>query len=155
MQLCRSLTRLIPIGDYLPGTFTLSSPFVNIQALVYAACSFCDNHHCIVYTPNLRFIHLKAIITRPAHSLVATHFDTQSAKTTMSSTMSAYRSTPSPLPDLSRTRLPTLFEVLYRRSLPPVDLYAFYIYMRDQQRSVDYLDFWYSCMSSYSRRRTC
>lgn len=44
--------------------------------------------------------------------------------------------------DLARNRLPTLFEVLSRRTLPPVDLFSFYIYMRDQQRSVDYLDFW-------------
>ncbi|CAG9955198.1 hypothetical protein V2G26_011835 [Clonostachys chloroleuca] len=50
--------------------------------------------------------------------------------------------TPSPAPDLTRNRLPTLFEVLSRRTLPPVDLFSFYIYMRDQQRSVDYLDFW-------------
>ncbi|TVY82318.1 Protein rax1 [Lachnellula suecica] len=50
--------------------------------------------------------------------------------------------TPSPQPDLARNRLPTLFEVLSRRTLAPVDLFAFYIYMRDQQRSVDYLDFW-------------
>ena len=50
--------------------------------------------------------------------------------------------TPSPQPDVSRNRLPTLFEVLSRRTLPPVDLFSFYIYMRDQQRSVDYLDFW-------------
>ncbi|KAH6657709.1 regulator of G-protein signaling domain-containing protein [Truncatella angustata] len=41
-----------------------------------------------------------------------------------------------------RNRLPTLFEVLARRTQPPVDLFSFYIYMRDQQRSVDYLDFW-------------
>ncbi len=52
--------------------------------------------------------------------------------------------TPSPQPDLNRNRLPSLFEVLSRRTLPPVDLYSFYIYMRDQQRSVDYLDFWYA-----------
>ena len=45
--------------------------------------------------------------------------------------------------DMTRNRLPTLFEVLSRRTLPPVDLFSFYIYMRDQQRSVDYLDFWY------------
>ena len=51
--------------------------------------------------------------------------------------------TPSPEPDMNRNRLPTLFEVLSRRTLPPVDLFSFYIYMRDQQRSVDYLDFWY------------
>ncbi|KAI9789934.1 MAG: Bud site selection protein, Revert to axial protein 1 [Peltula sp. TS41687] len=49
---------------------------------------------------------------------------------------------PSPLMDQPRHRLPTLFEVLSRRTLPPVDLYSFYIHMRDQQRSVDYLDFW-------------
>ncbi|KAL2165372.1 hypothetical protein VTH06DRAFT_670 [Thermothelomyces fergusii] len=49
---------------------------------------------------------------------------------------------PSPLSDFPRNRLPTLFEVLSRRTLPPVDLFSFYIYMRDQQRSVDYLDFW-------------
>ncbi|KAK9447310.1 RGS domain-containing protein [Limtongia smithiae] len=42
----------------------------------------------------------------------------------------------------SRQRLPTLFEVLNRRTLPPVDLYSFYLFMRDQYRSVDYLDFW-------------
>lgn len=50
---------------------------------------------------------------------------------------------PSPQPDLHRNRLPTLFEVLSRRTLPPVDLFSFYIFMRDQQKSVDYLDFWY------------
>ena len=50
--------------------------------------------------------------------------------------------TPSPHPDLNRNRLPTLFEVLSRQTLAPVDLFSFYIYMRDQQRSVDYLDFW-------------
>ncbi|KAL9044883.1 MAG: hypothetical protein Q9214_002013 [Letrouitia sp. 1 TL-2023] len=50
--------------------------------------------------------------------------------------------TPSPQPDRNRNHLPTLFEVLSRQTLPPVDLFSFYIYMRDQQRSVDYLDFW-------------
>lgn len=54
----------------------------------------------------------------------------------------AQNTSPSPPPDLTRNRLPTLFEVLSRRTLPPVDLFSFYIYMRDQQRSVDYLDFW-------------
>lgn len=51
---------------------------------------------------------------------------------------------PEPAPDLSRNRLPTLFEVLARRTLAPVDLYFYYIYMRDQQRAVDYLDFWWA-----------
>lgn len=54
----------------------------------------------------------------------------------------AQNASPSPQPDMNRNRLPTLFEVLSRRTLPPVDLFSFYIYMRDQQRSVDYLDFW-------------
>lgn len=39
-------------------------------------------------------------------------------------------------------RLPTLYEVLNRRTEPPVDLWSFYIYMRDYQNAVDYLDFW-------------
>jgi hypothetical protein len=48
-------------------------------------------------------------------------------------------------PDLTvqRNRLPNLWEVLSRQTKPPVDLFSFYIYMRDAQRSVDYLDFWY------------
>ncbi|KAI4597149.1 Bud site selection protein, Revert to axial protein 1 [Pestalotiopsis sp. 9143b] len=50
--------------------------------------------------------------------------------------------TPGSTVDMPRNRLPTLFEVLARRTQPPVDLFSFYIYMRDQQRSVDYLDFW-------------
>ncbi|KAK7514363.1 RGS domain-containing protein [Phyllosticta citriasiana] len=48
----------------------------------------------------------------------------------------------SPGPEQTRERLPTLYEVLARRTSAPVDLFFFYIYMRDQQRSVDYLDFW-------------
>jgi hypothetical protein len=44
--------------------------------------------------------------------------------------------------ELNRNRFPTLFEVLSRKTVAPLDLYSFYIYMRDQQRSVDYLDFW-------------
>lgn len=60
---------------------------------------------------------------------------------------------PAAQPDLSRNRLPTLFEVLSRRTLPPVDLFSFYIYMRDQQRSVDYLDFWYDWAALDLRNR--
>ncbi|KAF2858109.1 regulator of G protein signaling superfamily [Piedraia hortae CBS 480.64] len=41
-----------------------------------------------------------------------------------------------------RSRLPNLAEVLSRRTVAPVDLFSFYIYMRDVQHSVDYLDFW-------------
>lgn len=51
--------------------------------------------------------------------------------------------TPSPQPVLNRKGFPTLFEVLQRRTLAPIDLFSFYIYMRDIQNSVDYLDFWY------------
>lgn len=45
-------------------------------------------------------------------------------------------------PDMNRDRLPTFKEVLQRRTLSPVDLFSFYIYMRDQMFLVDYLDFW-------------
>lgn len=44
--------------------------------------------------------------------------------------------------ELNRNRFPSLFEVLSRKTVAPLDLFSFYIYMRDQQRSVDYLDFW-------------
>jgi len=58
-----------------------------------------------------------------------------------------------PTPDgEARERLPNLFEVLSRRTLAPVDLYSFYIYMRDVQRSVDYLDFWYVTDDSFRAR---
>lgn len=52
--------------------------------------------------------------------------------------------TPTPDSTGPRDRLPNLFEVLSRRTTAPVDLFSFYIYMRDVQRSVDYLDFWYA-----------
>ncbi|KAF2735762.1 regulator of G protein signaling superfamily [Polyplosphaeria fusca] len=45
-------------------------------------------------------------------------------------------------PELNRNRFPSLFEVLSRKTVAPLDLFSFYIFMRDQQRSVDYLDFW-------------
>ncbi|KAI9744489.1 MAG: Bud site selection protein, Revert to axial protein 1 [Claussenomyces sp. TS43310] len=56
--------------------------------------------------------------------------------------MAHHHTNQSSLLDANRDRLPTLFEVLSRRTRPPVDLFSFYIYMRDQQHSVDYLDFW-------------
>ncbi|KAL8762962.1 MAG: hypothetical protein Q9184_001112 [Pyrenodesmia sp. 2 TL-2023] len=56
--------------------------------------------------------------------------------------MSAMGRSSSPQFEARRDRLPTLYEVLARKTKPPVDLFSFYIYMRDQQRSVDYLDFW-------------
>lgn len=41
----------------------------------------------------------------------------------------------------TRNRLPTLAEVLARRTLPPVDLYCFYLFMQ-REGSEDALDFW-------------
>lgn len=55
----------------------------------------------------------------------------------------AMRTPTPPIDHGARKRLPNLFEVLSRRTLAPVDLFSFYIYMRDVQHSVDYLDFWY------------
>lgn len=40
-----------------------------------------------------------------------------------------------------RNRLPTLAEVLARRTLPPVDLYCYYLFMQ-REGSEDALDFW-------------
>lgn len=54
----------------------------------------------------------------------------------------SYPELPPAEPDLNRDRLPTFKEVLQRKTLSPVDLFSFYIYMRDQMFLVDYLDFW-------------
>ncbi|CDK29118.1 unnamed protein product [Kuraishia capsulata CBS 1993] len=43
-------------------------------------------------------------------------------------------------------RLPTLYEVLNRKTQAPVDLWSFYVYMRDSQQAIDYLDFWIDCV---------
>ncbi|ODV93855.1 hypothetical protein PACTADRAFT_45361 [Pachysolen tannophilus NRRL Y-2460] len=47
-------------------------------------------------------------------------------------------------------RLPTLYEVLNRKTRPPVDIWSFYCYMRDNQRAIDYLDFWIDCATHLS-----
>ena len=44
---------------------------------------------------------------------------------------------------LRSSGLPTLSEVLERRTVKPYSLFDFWLYMRDIQQSVDYLDFWY------------
>ena len=67
--------------------------------------------------------------------------DTESTFASTIVTMS-YPELPPAEPDLNRDRLPTFKEVLQRRTLSPVDLFSFYIYMRDQMFLVDYLDFW-------------
>ncbi|RIA98558.1 RGS domain-containing protein [Glomus cerebriforme] len=41
-----------------------------------------------------------------------------------------------------RDRLPTLQEVLLRKTAPPVCLYNFYLYMRDRENIAEYLDFY-------------
>ena len=48
----------------------------------------------------------------------------------------------SPVIDSRLNRLPTLYEVFNRQTDSPVDLWSFYVYMRDYQNAVDYLDFW-------------
>ncbi len=45
-------------------------------------------------------------------------------------------------PDMNVQNAPGASQHHVKHDLPPVDLFSFYIYMRDQQRSVDYLDFW-------------
>jgi len=49
-----------------------------------------------------------------------------------------------PIPRIlaSKKRQITLFDVLHRRTLPPYDLFSFYIFKRDSLKAVDYLDFW-------------
>ncbi|KAF9430247.1 Bud site selection protein, Revert to axial protein 1, partial [Entomortierella beljakovae] len=47
-----------------------------------------------------------------------------------------------PPPPLSEGNLPTLWQVLHRKTLPPVCLYNFYLYMRDSEKSSEELDFW-------------
>ena len=42
---------------------------------------------------------------------------------------------------VSRNQLPTLFEILSWRTLPPIDIISFYMHMLGQEQSVDYLDF--------------
>jgi hypothetical protein len=45
-------------------------------------------------------------------------------------------------PAVKRDRLPTLQEVLSRKTAPPVCLYNFYLYMRDRENVSEYLDFY-------------
>lgn len=45
-------------------------------------------------------------------------------------------------PAVKRDRLPTLQEVLSRKTAPPVCLYNFYLYMRDREKVSEYLDFY-------------
>ncbi|CAG8708799.1 15880_t:CDS:2, partial [Cetraspora pellucida] len=45
-------------------------------------------------------------------------------------------------PTYDRDKLPTLQEVLSRKTAPPVCLYNFYLYMRDREQASEYLDFY-------------
>lgn len=60
-----------------------------------------------------------------------------------------YKSTPnhSSADIISRDRLPTLFEVLNKKTDAPLDLWSFYVFMRDDQHAIDYLDFWIDVVS--------
>lgn len=42
----------------------------------------------------------------------------------------------------STDRWPTLFEILNKKSQSPLDLWSFYVFMRDEENLIDYLDFW-------------
>jgi hypothetical protein len=79
-----------------------------------------------------------SLATHSTHRLIPSIATVKASLATMASR------TPTPDSMGSRDRLPNLFEVLSRRTTAPVDLFSFYIYMRDVQRSVDYLDFWYA-----------
>jgi len=50
-----------------------------------------------------------------------------------------------------RDRLPTLEEVLTRKTLPPVCLYNFYLFMRDREGGAEYLDFWLDVVTHENR----
>ncbi|KAI2472258.1 hypothetical protein F4781DRAFT_9251 [Annulohypoxylon bovei var. microspora] len=51
-------------------------------------------------------------------------------------------------------RLPTLFEVLSKRTARPYTLLEFYMYMRDIQKSIDYVDFWLDVVQHLNTCRT-
>lgn len=50
----------------------------------------------------------------------------------------------------TRNRLPTLFEVLNLRTQAPVDLWCFYVFMREEYRGIEYLDFWLAVVKHLS-----
>lgn len=56
--------------------------------------------------------------------------------------MTAQPATRASSPSQPLSRLPTFPEILGKRAAPPVDLFNFYIYMRDREQSEDILDFW-------------
>lgn len=44
-------------------------------------------------------------------------------------------------------RLPTLGEILSNKTKPPINLYNFYLYMKNVENNVDYLDFWFDLVN--------
>lgn len=44
-------------------------------------------------------------------------------------------------------RLPTLGEILSNKTKSPVDLYTFYLFMKEVEGKVDYLDFWFDLIN--------
>ncbi|ODV78567.1 uncharacterized protein CANTADRAFT_90889 [Suhomyces tanzawaensis NRRL Y-17324] len=48
---------------------------------------------------------------------------------------------------ISLNRLPTLGEILANKTKSPVDLFTFYLFMRDVENKVDYVDFWFDLIN--------
>lgn len=48
---------------------------------------------------------------------------------------------------MENDHLPTLFEVLNRFSKAPLDLWSFYVFLKEQYGGVEYLEFWLDCAS--------
>lgn len=51
--------------------------------------------------------------------------------------------------------MPTLWEVLNRLSEPPVDLWSFYVFMREHYGCVEYLEFWLDAAAHRSLCKEC
>lgn len=48
---------------------------------------------------------------------------------------------------IEKERLPTLYEVLLKKTSPPVDLWAFYTFLSQYPYAIDFLDFWIDMMA--------
>lgn len=118
----------------LPPHQRFDSPRPNVELFLFSFASSFTQH-----LPIGRFAGRTIV---PNHDKMADRYRAAATPSPSPSPSPSASRSLSSQPDSTRTRLPTLFEVLSRRTLPPVDLFSFYIYMRDQQRSVDYLDFW-------------
>lgn len=55
-----------------------------------------------------------------------------------------------PQADTTEHRLPTLLEVLNLRTKPPVDLWCFYAFMKEEYKGIEYLEFWLAVVKHLS-----